>query len=317
MPESEVNIAELFNAVSEALNREKDALNAADAYNHNHGDNMAQNFKVIGEALKQKQGASPSEQLAYASQVLQQSSNSGSAKLYSEGLIRASTRLQGQTAVTRDNAFSLVQALLGGGQVNESASGDLMGQLAGMLSGGGAAPAASQLEESQSPDVLGGLVGALLGGGLSKGSAARRIPQGRGITFSTLLTAGSTYLQAKEQGSSAVQAIIQAVIAGSQMKETPHQAQSGQVVGSTLLETISELLGGKKEKPKPKPKAKPKPKPKPKSAAKPKAKSKPKTAAKPKAKSKPKPKSAAKPKPKAKSTTKPKAKSKPKTKTTE
>lgn len=307
MSESEVNIAKLFNAVSEALNREKDALNAADAYNHDHGDNMAQNFKVITEALEQKQGASPSEQLAYAGQVLQQSSNSGSAKLYSEGLTRASTRLQGQTAVTRDNAFGLVQALLGGGQVNESASGDLMGQLAGMLSGGGAAPAASQPEESQSPDVLEGLVGALLGGGLSKGSAARRIPQGRGITFSTLLTAGSTYLQAKEQGSSAVQAIIQAVIAGSQMKETPHQAQSGQVVGSTLLNTISELLGGEKEKPKPKPKSKPKSKPKPKTAARPKSKPKPKTAARPKSK----PKTAAKPKPKAK------PKSKPKTKRTE
>lgn len=264
MSESEVDLAGLFNSVTEALKTEKDSLNDADRYNHNHGDHMVENFQVITSALEQKRGAPPAEQLAYASTVLGQSSNSGSARLYSEGLSRAADQFQGQPTITSENAMSLVQALLGGGG-----------------------------EQMPSPPD----------------SAAEAT---RGTNLETLLTAGSTFMEAKEDGASPLEAILKAVMAGSQMSQSSHQSQSGQTVGSTLIGALGSILGGEKPKPKPKPKpkAKPKTKPKPKAAT----KSKPKAQAKAKPKAKPKPKTASKPKsqPKAKSKPKPKTGSKPK-----
>ena len=70
MSESEVDLAKLFDTVTEALKGKKDSLNEADSYNHDHGNNMVENFTVITDALKQKSDAPPSEQLAYASEVL-------------------------------------------------------------------------------------------------------------------------------------------------------------------------------------------------------------------------------------------------------
>ena len=52
MPTSEVNLVSLFNAVTKALKRNQGSLNEADAYNHNHGDNMVNNFTIITKALK-------------------------------------------------------------------------------------------------------------------------------------------------------------------------------------------------------------------------------------------------------------------------
>lgn len=62
MAEAEVDLAKLFSAVTRDLKGNQAALNQADAYNHNHGDNMVKNFKAITKALKEK----PLEALAQA-----------------------------------------------------------------------------------------------------------------------------------------------------------------------------------------------------------------------------------------------------------
>ena len=244
MPESQVDLATLFNKVTEALQGEKDSLNEADSYNHDHGDHMVENFKAITEALEQKRGAPPAEQLAYASERLNQSFSSDSAKLYSQGLTRAANQLQGQPTITNENAVSLVQSLLGG-------------------------------EENEPPSM-----------------PATRSKPGSGTNLNTLLTAGTAYMQAQKEGASPLEALIKAVMSGSQMNQSSHQSQSGQVVGGTLISALSAMLGGAKPQPKPRPKpasrpkAKPKTKPKPKPATHPKPKTKPKSVSK----SKPKPK---------------------------
>ncbi|MBN2549379.1 MAG: DAK2 domain-containing protein [Anaerolineales bacterium] len=284
MPETEIDLARLFNTVAKALQENQASLNETDAYNHNHGDNMVNNFKVITRAVKRKKGATPSEQLAYASQVLGKKSGSGSARLYTQGLAQAAAQLQGQQAVTPQNAVTLVQSLMGGNaaapQVSQPAqpqSSDMLGGLMGALLGGGAsAPQPSQPAEAQSSDMLGGLMGALLGGGASApqpsqpaqpqssdmlgglmgallgGETAQTQPQsgsqagGGGFDLGTLLTAGAAYMQANQQGASPIEALIQAVMAGSQMNNAPHHSQSGQLVASTLISTIGSMLGGKK-----------------------------------------------------------------------
>ncbi len=255
MPESDVDLARLFGAATQALQGEQDALNAADSFNHDHGTHMLESFQLITQAVEEKRAAAPAEQLAYASQKLEQNAASGSAKRYAQGLARAAARLQGQRALTGETALGLVQALL-------------------------------SEEQPEGPAEL-----------QVKGKA----PAGSGLD--TLLAAGSAYMQAKQEGGSALEALLEAVVAG---KSKPsHQSQSDKVVGGTLINIIGELLGLDQPKPKPKPKPKPSSKkPKPASKPKPEAKPKPKPAAKPK----PKPKPAAKPKPKPEATVKPKPK---------
>lgn len=282
MPPSEVDLAALFNTVAKTLKANQSSLNEADAYNHNHGDHMVKNFKVITKAMKQKSGASPSEQLAYAAQILQQSSTSGSARLYADGLTRAASQFEGQSNVNEKNAFDLIQALLGGSsgtqtpQPSQTASGDMMGDLLGSLLGGSSGIQSSQPSPAASSDLMGGLLGSLLGGasgtqstptnqtasgdmvgdlmgallGGATGSTPTQTPQDNqstgGLNLGTLLTAGMTFFQAQQQGASTMDALISAVMAGSQMNTTPHQSQSGQLVAGTLINALGSMLGGKK-----------------------------------------------------------------------
>jgi hypothetical protein len=55
------------------------------------------------------------------------------------------------------------------------------------------------------------------------------------------------YMQASQQGASPPEALINAVMAGSQMNASPHHSQSGQLVTSTLLSAISSMLGGQRQ----------------------------------------------------------------------
>jgi hypothetical protein len=56
-----------------------------------------------------------------------------------------------------------------------------------------------------------------------------------------------TFIQARQQGAEPLQAVVQAVMAGSQMNSSTHRAQSGQMVAETLLNTLGSMLGGGKK----------------------------------------------------------------------
>lgn len=123
-----IDLAQIFGAAAQALAANQSALNQADAYNGNHGDNMVQIFDLITQALDSQKDAQPSDALAYASQILSQNANSGSAAVYAQGLAQAAQQFQGQQTVTPDNGLALLQALLGGGSntTSESALNSLM-----------------------------------------------------------------------------------------------------------------------------------------------------------------------------------------------
>jgi len=246
MSEQEVDLSKLFNAVTKALKTEQASLNEADTYNHDHGDNMVTNFKVITKALKQKQGVSPSEQLSYASEVLRKKSTSGSANLYSQGLAQAATQLMGQSSVNSSNAMSMVQALIGGGkpaaQAENAASSDMLGQLLGGLMGGGGGGGQAQQAESQSGDMLSGLVGSLLGGGSGGGQSASS-GQGGGLDLGSLLSAGASLLGGGQGGG--LGSLIGSLVGGSAMGGSAHHSQSGNLVVSTLISVLGKVLGGK------------------------------------------------------------------------
>jgi hypothetical protein len=135
-----IDLFTLFQGVMGQLQNNKDELNRADDYNHDHGDNMVDTFYMITQAMKEKQGASPAEQLAYASQVLKEK-QSGSSRLYADGLSQAAQQFQGQKQVTSNNAMTLIQSLLGGGQapVKEQQQAGGLGGILGSIFGGGKA----------------------------------------------------------------------------------------------------------------------------------------------------------------------------------
>lgn len=128
-----INLITLFGSVVNTLQENKTELNKADTYNGDHGDNMVEIFSTITDALSEKEGADPADQLAYASELLGQK-KSGSAQLYSQGLTEAASQFSGQQ-ITQENAMTLIQTLLGAGESSSSA-GSIEGLLGGLLGGG-------------------------------------------------------------------------------------------------------------------------------------------------------------------------------------
>lgn len=243
MAANSVDLASLFGSVVNTLAQNQTALNKADTYNHNHGDNMVEIFEVITQAMKEKSSSTPAEQLAYASQLLSQKSQSGSAQVYAQGLNNASTKFQGKKTITPNSAMTLIQTLMGAqGKIPaasiprtspQSTGGgtDLIGSLLGGLAGGTAssAPAASG-----GGDLLGSLIGGLAG---STGTAPAA--QTGQVDLAKLLKAGMAFAQSKGEGESTLQAITEAMMANSNMATSQHRSQSGALVANTLLQALA------------------------------------------------------------------------------
>jgi hypothetical protein len=257
---STIDLLKLFQTAGKTLGKNRESLNQADEYNHDHGDNMVQIFNVITDAMKAKKNAEPADQLAYASQLLQQRSKSGSAQFYTQGLANAAQKFQGKQ-VTKDNAVQLIQTLLGGGQPEQAAQqpsgnagADLLGallgggqsaqgqqssgsagaDLLGALLGGGQSTASQQPVASADNDVLGSLLSGLVGGGGSQQGSD-------GLDAGDLLSAGLAYMQAKQQGKSTLEALVSAVLSGSQLNNSPYRSQSGQMVANALLQAVATM----------------------------------------------------------------------------
>jgi len=214
MQQKSIDLGSLFQAVTGKLQENKQELNDADEENHDHGDNMVDTFAVITQAMKEKAGADPADQLAYASQLLRQK-KSGSAQVYANGLAQASKDFQGKQ-INQGNAMSFIQTLMGGGQ-----------------------PVQQPEPQQQSGGGLGGLLGSLLGGGQQQ---AQQQDAG-GLDMGDLLQAGMAFMGTKARGGSNIEAIVNAVVSNSAFAGNSRRSQSGSLVANTLLSTIGSMLG--------------------------------------------------------------------------
>ena len=235
---NQINLASLFRNVASSLSEQKETLNKADTYNHDHGDNMVEIFTVISQAMQAKRNASPADQLEYASQLLRQK-QSGSAQVYARGLSQASQQFQGTKKVTPDNAMTLIQALMGGGQAATTQSTPGMGNLLGSLLSGGDVPA------QQNQGNMGDLLGMLLGGSGTPQSTGQNQQSGGGIDVGDLLNAGMTFMNTKAQGGNNMEALVKALVSNSAMSNSDHRSQSGALVANTLLQAIGQMAGKK------------------------------------------------------------------------
>jgi hypothetical protein len=235
---NQINLASLFRNVASSLSEQKETLNKADTYNHDHGDNMVEIFTVISQAMQAKRTASPADQLEYASQLLRQK-QSGSAQVYARGLSQASQQFQGTKKVTPDNAMTLIQALMGGGQAATTQSTPGMGNLLGSLLSGGDVPA------QQNQGNMGDLLGMLLGGSGTPQSTGQNQQSGGGIDVGDLLNAGMTFMNTKAQGGNNMEALVKALVSNSAMSNSDHRSQSGALVANTLLQAIGQMAGKK------------------------------------------------------------------------
>jgi hypothetical protein len=206
-----LDLGKLFQSVTGTLSQNKESLNEADTENHDHGDNMVDTFEVITQAMKEKKNADPADQLEYAAQILRQR-KSGSAQLYSKGLSEASREFQGKQ-VTSDNAMTLIQTLLGGGQ----------------------APQQTQQQSSG----LGGVLGSLLGGATQQ---TQQQPND-GFDLGDLLNAGMAFMNTKSRGGGNLEAIVNAVVSGSAMGG--YRQQSGNLVASALMQAVQGMVNKK------------------------------------------------------------------------
>lgn len=205
-----LDLLKMFQTVSGTLKQNKDSLNQADQGNHDHGDNMVDTFEVITQAMKEKQGADPADQLAYAAEILRQR-KSGSAQMYAKGLSQASQDFKGQP-ITQNNAMSFIQTLLGGGQ---------------------AAPVQQQPQQ-QSSGGLGGLLGGLLGG-------QQQSQPKSGMDMGDLLQAGMAFMGTKSRGGSNLEGIVNAVVSNSAMG-SGYRQQSSSLVTNTMMNVMKGML---------------------------------------------------------------------------
>jgi hypothetical protein len=200
---SNVDLASIFQGVVGALQENKEDLNQADEYNHNHGDNMVDIFNLITNAVAEKQDAGAAGQLAHASELVKEI-DSGSAQVYARGLSQAAEQFKDR-ALTQENAVDLLSALLNAGE------------------------APLQQEQSGS-GMLGSLLSGLAGG--------EEDEQDKGLDAGDLLGAGLRFFQSKQRGESNMEALMDAIVHSSSVGQVPHRAQSGKVVAETLISLL-------------------------------------------------------------------------------
>ncbi len=201
---SGLDLGKMFSAVTEQLSQNKEDLNKADDYNHNHGDNMVEIFTLIKDSVSKKKDKTVSEQLEFASQVVDEKVNSGSAKLYAKGLSGAAENLTGDD-LNPTNVLSLVKGLFG---------------------------AKDEKPEEKTEKKEGGFLGSLLGGLMGQSSSSE---EDQGIGLDDLFQAGMAFYQSKQDGGDTTQALISALIAASPLGEFAHRSQSGSIVASTIM----------------------------------------------------------------------------------
>ncbi len=205
-----LDLSAIFSTVTDQLSQKKDSLNEADGYNHDHGDHMVQIFDLVQKAVAKKKDQPVADQLAYASQTVSKKAESGSAKLYAEGLSNAAKQFTGSD-LNAGNIGTLVQSLMG----------------------------AEKPQVTEKPKKSKGLLGSLLSG--LTGQSKTESSEENNLGMDDLLRAGMAFYQSKQEGDQTTSALMDALMAASPMGQSAHRSQSGTIVASTIMDFVKGL----------------------------------------------------------------------------
>lgn len=201
-----LDLASLFENVTEQLAQNQESLNTADTYNHNHGDHMVEIFKMVQNAVKEKSDRPAAEQLRYASEIVDQNANSGSAALYAQGFAKAAENMRG-----KDLSPEFLNSLLTG------------------LLNAEKTPQTTQV--SQKKGLLGSLFGSLFGKQTSS-----QVDDGFGLD--DLIKGAMAFSQSMKDGEGSTQAAVEALMAASPMGQSDHRKESGSIVAQTIMDFV-------------------------------------------------------------------------------
>ncbi len=227
-----LTLPSIFKAVSKTLSENEAVLNEADTYNHNHGTNMAAAFQTVSKAVAKKKDLPVSEQLAYASEVLQ-GSKGGSAQIYAQGLANAAQKFQGKQL--SDNTVGLlIESMMGMQEPAQASSGaassSLLGSLLGGMTGGGQP---QQQSQPSGGDLLGSLLGGMTGGGQPQQQSQPSGGDLLGSLLGGLTGGGQPQQQTQPSGGDLLGSLLGGMTGGGQPQQQS-QPSGGDLLGSLL-----------------------------------------------------------------------------------
>lgn len=218
MSQQTFDLGQLFRVAQQAMMANRQQVNDLDGYNGNHGDNMAENLRMISEALQAQQSQPPAEALRYAGKKLSEAGKGGTSPYYAQGLLQAANKLEGHTALDENDVMTLVQTLLGavpaqGSPQKEEAGTSVLEQV--MRHAGVQLPQQEPEPVEEQSDL--------------------------GDVLERLLPAGLAFLQARQAGadtSKAMQKALLTALLGGQVQpaqaSTPREAAGGLIAQSML-----------------------------------------------------------------------------------
>jgi mevalonate kinase len=213
-------LAPLFNAVGQALRQNQAALNAADAFNGNHGDHMAAIFERAAQAAEERAAATLPEALVYAAEQLERLTGNGSAPVYARGLRQLAAQFRQYQVSTADLLGYLQKAMK---QADEAAAAELMQAEAGGQASAG--------------DVLKALVSGLAAWSQSEAALAQGQQPGEAkLNMGALFEFGMAYMQAKQRGGSKAEVIAEAAASVSPLSQLPYRRESARLAVQAMLE---------------------------------------------------------------------------------
>jgi len=218
MSQSGIDLGSLFDAALKTVTANRQKINKMDSEQGNHGDNMANNLKIITDALANRSEESPADALQHASEELQACGQSSSSQYYADGLSQAAEKLQGKDQLEQSDVLSIIQSLMGAvpaqrstQQVNTGES--ILQQVAGL-----ATKQQPKAASQKGPDL--------------------------GSLLSAALPAAMAMMEAKQSGadptSAAFSALIRGLVGGqvNPLQANTPRAAAGGLVAQSLLKAL-------------------------------------------------------------------------------
>lgn len=202
-------LGSLFRAALDRLVEHRQALNAADLINGNHGDHMVEIFQAAVQAARQYRQSELPEAMQQAGAALRQLPGNASASVYALGLEQFARQFR-QHALTTGDLLAYGQRLLGEEDMEKPAGAS-----------------------DRSSEVLKALVEGLNGWSQGEQSAA-----GRPLSLGGLFELGMAYMQARQRGGSKAEILADAAASASPLGQVPHRYRSGKLAIQAILEAM-------------------------------------------------------------------------------